>query len=31
VTEFCTAHRDGHIFTVTLNRPEVLNALRGEP
>jgi enoyl-CoA hydratase/carnithine racemase len=27
VTEFCTTRRDGHVFTVTLNRPEVLNAL----
>ncbi|HTF35203.1 MAG TPA: enoyl-CoA hydratase-related protein [Myxococcota bacterium] len=27
MTEFCTTRRDGHVFTVTLNRPEVLNAL----
>ena len=25
--EFCTVERDGHILTVTLNRPEVMNAL----
>ncbi len=27
MTEFCTTRREGHVFTVTLNRPEVLNAL----
>lgn len=26
-TEFCTAERDGHILTVTINRPERMNAL----
>ncbi|HZD26646.1 MAG TPA: enoyl-CoA hydratase-related protein, partial [Alphaproteobacteria bacterium] len=25
--EFCKAERDGHILTVTINRPEVMNAL----
>jgi enoyl-CoA hydratase/carnithine racemase len=25
--EFCTAERDGRIFTVTINRPEVMNSL----
>ncbi len=25
--EFCTTERDGHLLTVTLNRPEVLNAI----
>jgi crotonobetainyl-CoA hydratase len=25
--EFCSAERDGHVFTVTLERPEVMNAL----
>ena len=28
--EFCTVERDGHLTTVTLNRPEVLNALHAE-
>src|SRR5215471_568334 len=27
---FCTVARDGHLTTVTLNRPEVLNALHGD-
>ena len=27
MTEFCITRREGHIFRVTLNRPEVLNAL----
>ena len=25
--EFCSAERDGHIFTITINRPERMNAL----
>jgi len=25
--EFCSAERDGHVFTITLERPEVMNAL----
>jgi len=25
--EFCSATRDGHVFTITLDRPEVMNAL----
>ncbi|MFI5317107.1 MAG: enoyl-CoA hydratase-related protein, partial [Myxococcota bacterium] len=25
--EFCKTERDGHIFTVTMNRPEVMNSL----
>ncbi|MGI9431914.1 MAG: enoyl-CoA hydratase-related protein [Myxococcota bacterium] len=25
--EFCSATRDGHVFTITLERPEVMNAL----
>jgi enoyl-CoA hydratase/carnithine racemase len=25
--EFCTTERDGHLFIVTINRPEVMNAL----
>lgn len=27
MSEFCEAERDGHILTVTINRPEVMNAL----
>jgi enoyl-CoA hydratase/carnithine racemase len=26
-TEFCTAERDGHLLTVTINRPQAMNAL----
>ncbi len=25
--EFCKAERDGHLFTITMNRPEVMNAI----
>ena len=25
--EFCTTERDGHVLTVTINRPEVMNSL----
>ena len=25
--EFCTAERDGHVLTITINRPERMNAL----
>ena len=25
--EFITAEKDGHVFTVTINRPKVMNAL----
>ncbi len=27
MSEFCTSERDGHVFTVTINRPEVMNSL----
>ena len=27
MSEFCQTERDGHIFTVTIDRPEVMNAL----
>lgn len=27
MTEFCTTERDGHVLTVTIDRPEVMNAL----
>ena len=28
--QFCTVAREGHLTIVTLNRPEVLNALHGD-
>ena len=27
MSEFCTSERDGRVLTVTINRPEVMNAL----